>query len=146
VPIAEDDFWSLISLLDGRVDDDAVARLEDTLRVRGEAAVLGFADRLAVALHDLDRPAVFRQTYWDTAGGPPVPVSADAFLHARCAVAAGRATYEQVLADPATFSRAWDLDAELLLVAAPSACERLTGREWTHEEPVSYETVGHPYA
>ena len=68
-------------------------------------------------------------------------MSADAFLHLRCAVvAAGRATYEQVLADPSQLAGMWDAEeAEDLLFVAAAAWGRLTGENWEHETVVDFE-------
>lgn len=132
--MTEQEFWDLIATLGGSADEDGTAGLEDELSALDASAITAFADRFAAALVALDRPEIARQTYWELGSDTPVPPSADGFLYARAAVvAAGRATYEQVLADPTAFSREWDLDAEGLLYVASSAYEEATGQEWTHE-------------
>lgn len=139
-------FWELIRLLQGRVTDASLERLKRELATRPPSQIIGFADRLAEALHRLDRRELARQPVRHLDGGgashQPIPLSDDAFLYARCAVvAAGEEMYRRVDSDPASFAGAWDLhDAESLLYAAEEVYEEVTGEEWDHEEPVSYES------
>jgi hypothetical protein len=146
--VTGDEFWRLIDLLDGSVDDEAVERLEDALAGRDAAAIVAFADRLAEALFRLDLRVLADQPFSDLedpGGGADWGQSADAFLYARCAVvAAGRKVFDSVLREPSEFARPWDLGAEVLLGVAPNAYGQVTGREWDHEEPVSYESGSNP--
>jgi hypothetical protein len=133
----EDQFWSFIDLLGGSPGADSVSRLTDALRSGGKATAIGFAESLAAVLHELDREVLVRRTIrWaDAPDQDPIPLSDDTFLYLRCAVvAAGRATVDAVLADPAVLeSRLWD-DGEGLLHAAGEAA----GDEIDTE--LSYET------
>jgi hypothetical protein len=140
------DFWTLIDTLDGHAHNvDALVQALSTSR---PGRVLGFADTLARRLHALDRYDLFTQPVREPEQAlsvPTIPLSDDGFLYARCAsVAGGRARYEQVLSDPTAFAGTWDTDGEALLTAAPRAWQQLTGAEWEHEEPVSYETGTNP--
>lgn len=93
--------------------------------------VTGFAEQLSWALHRLDRKEYGQG------------LSGDAFLHTRCAVvAAGHATFESVLRDPAGFvpyaaSHIW---AESLRYTPDHAYERITGEEWDRDTRYSYES------
>lgn len=67
--------------------------------------------------------------------------SDDSFLYNRAAViAAGPGAYETVRSDPAKIVDYMEVDCESLLYVAQRAFERVTGSEWTHESPLSYET------
>ena len=117
----EAEFWSLIELLGGRVDDTGVSALTATLQAQGGKASRRFAERLAAVLYELDREVLAERTIrWaDSPDDPPIPLSDDSFPYLRCAVvAAGRSAVDAVLADPAVLeSRLWD-DGEALLYAA----------------------------
>ncbi len=128
----EAQFWSWIERLDGDADDeDSVADLTEELSRLPERDITDFEDHLARALHALDTPA-----HLEALGGFD-----DSFLYCRCAVvAAGRITYERVLAEPQDMADFADEDGEALLSVAPDAYERKTGMLWEHEPPVSYET------
>ena len=140
----EDEFWDLVSLLEGRADPDGVERLTAALAQRPPEEIEGFEDQLAEALHALDTRAHFTQPVRDAedgAVGEPLALSDDSFLYARAAVvAAGRDVYRRVAADPAAFAGTWDLGAEILLSVAEDAYEQATDLAWDHEPPVSYET------
>ena len=137
----EDEFWSLIDLLRGRVDDEGVARLTDALRRRGKPTARRFAERLSAVLYELDREALAERTVrWaDAPDHDPIPLSDDTFLYLRCAVvAAGRPTVDAVLADPAVLeSRLWE-DGEPLLYAADEAADEEI------DTALSYETGSNP--
>jgi hypothetical protein len=142
--VTDGEFWEMIRRLSGSADPEAVEGLTAVLARIDATAITGFADRLAEALHALDRRSLAEQPFRDTEApdGPVVSESADGFLYARCAVvAAGREMFERVLHDESAFARPWDLGAEGLLEVAPEAYERATGREWDHVEPVSYESA-----
>jgi hypothetical protein len=137
----QDEFWALIGGLHTADADVLVERLA----AMPVAAITGFADRLAEALHALDTPELADQPVWDVEQDPeadePLSPSDDAFLYTRCAVvASGRETYERVRAEPTALAGRWDLGREDLLYVAPRAYEQATGEEWDHESPVSYET------
>lgn len=139
-----DAFWQLIAVMDGRADEDAVQRLRTALEERGTRDARRFAERLARALHELDREVLFRQPVrfddeepgvLEDAEHEPIPLSDDSFLYLRAGIVAqGRSTYEQVLADPETLARGtWPECEELLYVA-----DEVVGDEI--DAKVSYET------
>lgn len=134
----EDEFWRFIAVPDRSTDADAVERLTAALRAGGRRKAVGFAERLAATLYELDREVSCHQPVrWfdEPADEPPIPLSDDSFLYLRAAVVAqGRAVLERVLADPAALlTRPWD-DGEALLYAAEDAA----GGEI--ETKFSYET------
>lgn len=118
-------------------------QLTDRLAEQSPADIVAFADHLAQVLHELDGPERAAQLVVDpTVDDEPMTMSDDLFLYARCAVvAAGRRTFDVVLADPAQMARTWPVfDGEHLLGVAPAAYELATGDPFDHEAPVSYET------
>ncbi|GAA4595847.1 hypothetical protein BJY16_001812 [Actinoplanes octamycinicus] len=127
----QDAFWRLIGTMGAEPDDEAIERLADELATRPASEIVAFADQLAFALHALDTRAHARAAR----------ARGDWFLYVRCAaVCAGRATYEQILAEPKKLRRFALRDAEPLLSVAPNAYERSAGAGWHHESPVSYES------
>ncbi len=123
-----EEFWELIGVR--RADEDFAALTSD-LAACDAATITAFEDRLTEALHALDTPAHAKAAR----------ARNDWFLYVRCAaVAAGRDTYELVLAHPATLRRFARREAELLLTVAPTAFERSTGRPWEHQTQLSYES------
>ncbi|WP_460433158.1 DUF4240 domain-containing protein [Angustibacter speluncae] len=141
----DDEFWGLIELLGGQAVD--IEPLVSALAKGPRRRIQRFDDALARALHALDLYALAVQPVQepDDATEAVTPLSDDGFLYARCAVvASGRRRYEQVLDDPNTFAGIWSTDGEALLDAAGEAWERLTGREWEHDPPVSVETGSNP--
>jgi hypothetical protein len=136
--MADDEFWQLIDLLEGRTDEDALARLTEALHARGRRSAVAFQERLARVLYDLDREELADQPVRyadDPADQDPLPLSDDGFLYLRAGIVArGRETYQAVLADPAVLaSGTWDECEDLLYVA-----EEVTGDDI--ETKVSYET------
>ncbi|MEU7907248.1 DUF4240 domain-containing protein [Actinoplanes sp. NPDC049118] len=130
--MTREEFWALIG---SRSGDDDFAALTDELATRDAATIIAFEDRLSEVLHALDTPAHAKAAR----------VHSDWFLYVRCAaVAAGRETYEAILARPAELRRFRRREAELLLAVASSAYERGTGRLWEHETALSYESGTNP--
>jgi hypothetical protein len=133
----EDEFWQFIEVLGGSADEDAVGRLADALRAAGKRKAIGFAERLAATLYELDRIELFRQPVrWADAPGEDIlPLSDDSFLYLRAGIVArGKDTVDAVLADPAVLQTAlWD-DGEALLYAADEAVDDEI------ETRLSYET------
>jgi len=141
--MGEQDFWSIIDLLDWdeEGDDDAVLQPAiEALSKRSVAEIQAFEDILSRKLHALDTKAHARNIGADAYVSEDKFFSADAFLYARCVVVAnGRELYETVLADPAKFPQ--DLEFEALLNLACAAYELKTGEECQgFETSVSYET------
>jgi len=143
--MAEKRFWQLIDTLPGRVSAAGAERLSARLAEAGGDAIQGFAERLALALYALDTEAHASQPVHDADESPGdrlIPLSADAFLHVRCAVvAAGRETYERVRNDPSKLAGTWEAEeAEDLLFVAANAWQQLTGEEWAYQTAVDFET------
>ncbi|GAA0501688.1 hypothetical protein Ade02nite_93610 [Paractinoplanes deccanensis] len=134
--IDEGEFWRLVKALGPERDD--FDRLVERLARRSEADIVGFEDRMAHLLWQLDTPA-----HCEAAGTP----SDDGFLYVRCAVvAAGRKAYDRVLRAPAALAEFEDDEAESLLSVAEDAYERKTGLLWEHDSPFDYETGGNAAA
>ncbi|WTX01058.1 DUF4240 domain-containing protein (plasmid) [Streptomycetaceae bacterium NBC_01309] len=142
--ITWDEFWSLISTLDGRAEQDRCARLSEALARRPVHEITGFGERLAEALYRLDREE-FGLLPVTGMGSPddPFPQSADVFLYSRCAVvAAGRHAYDSVADHPLRFApfTAPELDGEWLLYVAPRAHQQTTGRAWDQRTRFCFES------
>lgn len=137
-PMAEGEFWKLIEVMGGQADDDAVARLTESLVTRRRKDVLAFQERLARVLYDLDREVLALQPVRFTDDPPdsePIPLSDDVFLYLRAGIVArGYAAYQAVLAEPSLLaSGEWDECEALLYVA-----DEVLGEEI--DTKVSYET------
>ncbi|GHE24941.1 hypothetical protein GCM10018781_75740 [Kitasatospora indigofera] len=139
-----DDFWTLIDLLGDRCRCDYTTPLAEALAELPPARIVDFEERLAEALYRLDRREFGVLPVIDMSSpGKPFPQSDDSFLYSRCAVvAAGRAEYEAVLADPARFAphTATTLHGEDLLHLAEEAYEEVTGEEWDVVTAFDYES------
>jgi hypothetical protein len=120
--VDEDRFWQLV----GR------RRTVAALRRLDGPDILAFHDRLRTAVAALDTPAHRDQPVADVSGGTPRPLSDDGFQDARLAVvAAGRARWAEVVADPARLAGVWPLvRGEELGRAAADAYEAATGDPW----------------
>lgn len=133
----EDEFWQFIDILGGSADDDAVTRLTEALRGGGKRTAVGFAERLAATLYDLDREELFRQPVrWaDAPDEDAIPLSDDSFLYLRAGIVArGKDSVEAVLADPAVLqAELWDDGESLLYAAEEAAGDQIETR-------LSYET------
>ena len=137
-PLAEEDFWALIARMGGRADEKALGKLTEALRGRRRKDVVGFQERLARVLFDLDREALAEQPVRfrdDPPHEDPIPLSDDGFLYLRAGlVVMGRDTCQRVLSDPAVLSQGeWEECEELLYVA-----EEVLGDDV--DTKVSYET------
>ncbi|WP_163512408.1 DUF4240 domain-containing protein [Fodinicola acaciae] len=143
--MTEDEFWQLVGELGGRVAEPAFDRLTARLAAGPVTEIVAFGERLDQVLRRLDLPELWSQQVWDSEDDrsePAPPLNADGFLDARAAVVcAGRATYEQVLADPARFGGVWDFAAEMLLYVPVEAYESATGERWPHPLPGSDNRV-----
>lgn len=136
--MVEDDFWSLITHMQGQTDEDAIGRLTAALERRPAKEAAAFQERLARVLYELDREVLADQPVrflGDPPDEDPIPLSDDSFLYLRAGiVVAGRAAYERVLADPTVLATGeWDECEDLLYVA-----EEVFGDDI--ETSVSYET------
>jgi Protein of unknown function (DUF4240) len=149
-------FWGLVGVLRGSVDEAAIARLIAEVAEYPPAEIESFDDRLHEAVHALDGPAWFDQPVTDPAmtaadlqaflaelesGGGDDALRSDGFLFARAAVvAAGRKTYEEVLADPRLFAGDRDSRAQRLLFVAQRAYEQRQDDHYDHVPPVDAAT------
>jgi len=151
-----DQFWALIGVLDGSVDEPSIARLIADLAEHSPSEIEAFDDRLHEAVHALDGPAWFEQPVTDPgltsadlqtllaeleAGGGDDALRADGFLFARAAVvAAGRRAYEEVLAQPGLLAGPRDSGAQRLLFVAQRAYEQREADHYGHVPPVDAGT------
>ncbi|MBK9338599.1 MAG: DUF4240 domain-containing protein [Lewinellaceae bacterium] len=141
VPMNEEQFWSIIALLDWtkKGNDDAV--IEPAVRALSslpEAAILTFYDLLSEKLHLLDGRTYAEHSVSESAG-----ISSDLFLYARCCVVAnGRDFYESVWSDPSQFPK--DLFFEALLDIPERAWFRKTGNPMEHLPKYIFETGFNP--
>ncbi|MFJ4096123.1 DUF4240 domain-containing protein [Kitasatospora sp. NPDC089913] len=142
-------FWQLIDLIGGEPAvavcatlDEGCERLGEVLAAGPVEEILGYGERLAEALYRLDREEYGTQRAADPdLPGAPVPLSDDGFLYARAAVvAAGRAAYDRVLADPELFAAHSFRSGEALLYVHEEAYEAATGEEWDHDTRYDYES------
>lgn len=137
-------FWDQIAKLDWRDEDDDDAVVEPVVRALAllpDAEIGSFQEILAQKLYDLDGRAWAHESGDQIWLGEPDRLSVDGFLYARSAVVArGRATYDQVRADPTEMPK--NASFEALLYVAATAYERKTGLEWEDldDTEVSYET------
>ena len=141
--MTEQEFWSIIDLLDWdeEGDDDAVLQpAVEALSRRPAAEIQAFEDILSRKLHALDTKVHAQNIGTDAYISEDEFFSADNFLYARCVVVAnGQELYETVLSDPARFPR--DLEFEAILSLAYAAYELKTSEECPgFETSVSYET------
>ncbi len=135
-PLDEGAFWSLIDLLQGRTDEDALERLRAGIGSKRQA--IAFQERLALVLFDLDREALAEQrVHFDDMepDDAPMPLSDDTFLYLRAGIVArGRDTVAAVIADPSLLAQgSWPDFEDLLYVAEEVADDEI-------ETAVSYET------
>lgn len=147
----EDEFWRIIALAGASADDEDLHRISLHLRSLDADRILGFQDRLAEVLFRMDLHEVAKQKWRDVSELPWLPrtpgISADGFLYARCsAVLEGPQMVAAIVAEPRTFRRRWDVDAEGLLNVGVDAWEAATGLpyDYDREAPYSYETGSNP--
>ncbi len=134
--LSDDEFWSLIDLLDWqqKTDDAITAPLVQALAALPVSKIFGFQERLAEKLHALDQEILARQ-YPDY----PIRFSVDGFLYDRlCVVANGRKSYEAVINDPSLMPTT--VSFEPLLYVADTAYRQKTGHAMDYLPTVSYET------
>jgi hypothetical protein len=132
----EEDFWSIISLIDLDAEGGPELALKSAVSALSEhpvSHIFLFEDFLAQKLFQLDTKAHAQAAY------PEGRISVDGFLYVRAAViASGKTRFEAVLATPALMPA--DEDFEELLSLAALAFELKTGTEFDYLPPVSYET------
>lgn len=127
-PMADDEFWSCIALLDwGSEDaDDVVEPLVAHLASLSPERIAAFDATLCIKLFELDHEDLAR-AIGDAAFGGPM-FSPDHFLDVRCAVVAnGRAYHERVVSRAAPMPD--EVEFEELASVAHRAYERATNDE-----------------
>lgn len=142
-----DRLWSVLDSAGAAPDSQAaqvLAAAHSILVRAGKKVTTEFTTGMHVALFELDREDLYRRPIRDRGedpSAPPIPLSADTFLYARCAViTAGRDTFDRVLSEPAAFEAVWDLDAEALLELPSAALDELGTETETPPGLPSYET------
>ena len=139
--MSEEDFWSIIALLDWKQqgnDKKVLAPAVKALATKSKVAICQFEERLAFLLYQLDTKAHARHS---TASGDLDSnyLSADGFLYARCVVVVnGKKFYESVLKNPRKMPK--EMEFESLLSLARSAYEKKTGEELDYSTGCSYES------
>lgn len=140
--VDEDRFWAIIERLDWSREgnDDAVIQPAIAALARWqEKDILGFDERLAYFLYNLDTRMHGERVREAPIGDEIGYLSADGFLYARCAVVAnGREFYNLVLKSPSEMPS--DLEFEALLSLAPTAYEKKTGQELDQSTGCSFES------
>lgn len=139
-PLDDPVFWRLIESLPNRLrDGDVTPLVESLVRLSGKR-ILGFAESLARKLGALDQPELLQASQSDSV----IPMSADVFLYARCAVvASGREAFDRVLGEGKIVESEWPVEyGEHMLMAVAEAYTEKTGEDYEYEPSVSYETGG----
>ncbi|MYW03286.1 DUF4240 domain-containing protein [Streptomyces sp. SID3343] len=143
-------FWQLVEVFGGEADtetckrfEEACARLTEILSREPVGQIIGFGERLAEALHRLDRAdfGTLPVLGMERPDGSPFPQSDDSFLYSRAAVvAAGRQAYESVFGHPERFVPFTALQCEELLYVHEEAFEQVAGTEWDRLTLYDYES------
>jgi hypothetical protein len=144
--MTEEEFWSIIHLLDWKLqgdDEKVLAPAIKALAAKSKTEICRFAERFAFLLHQLDTKAHASNIGEDSYDPESDYVSADGFLYARCVVVAnGRDFYEAVLRDPRRMPK--DMEFESLLGLASAAYELKTGEDFDYSTGCSYESFSNP--
>ena len=140
--IGEDEFWSIIAMLDWKHEGNDAEVLAPAIRglaAKSTTDIRRFEERLSYLLYQLDTKAHASNSGELICDPESGDVSADGFLYARCVVVAnGREFYEAVLKDPTSMPK--DVEFESLLGLARDAYESKTGRDLDYSPGCSYET------
>ena len=140
--MSEDEFWSIIALLDWKHqgnDKKVLAPAINALASKSKTAICHFEERFAFLLYQLDTRAHASNTGEDSYDPKSDYISADGFLYARCVVVAnGREFYEVVLKDPSKMPK--DMEFESMLGLASGAYEVKTGEDFEYSTGCSYES------
>jgi len=140
--MSEEEFWSIIELLDWKHqgnDKEVLAPAIKALAAKSKTDICRFEERFAYLLYQLDTKAHASNIGADSYDPESDSVSADGFLYARCVVVAnGREFYEAVLKDPTKMPK--DMEFESLLQLASGAYELKTGEDFEYSTGCSYES------
>ena len=140
--MSEEEFWSIIDLLDWKHqgnDKKVLAPAINALAAKTKAEICRFEERFAYLLYQLDTKAHASNIGEDACDPESDYVSADGFLYARCVVVAnGREFYAKVLKDPTEMPK--DMEFESLLGLASGAYELKTGEDFEYSTGCNYES------
>lgn len=118
--MGDEEFWALIGVLGGTIDDESSGELLAALEQLSRKALIQFNDTLAQRLHELDHP---ENTVRSSIGGDSM-VSADASLYYRCEIiAAGRDAFLDRIARPGPGGEDAGGSGEALLELVDAASE-----------------------
>lgn len=145
--LTEEQFWSLIEMLDWSKEGDSSAVIEPAVEQLSKSPlrnIYEFQDLLSEKLYRLDTRHHAENTgenaYVETDGNNSF-FSTDEFLYARCCVVAnGREAYEKVLQNPELMPK--NLAFEALLRIARLAYQRKTGQHFRYVPAFNIETYG----
>lgn len=144
--IDEDEFWSIIELLDWQHEGDderVLMPAVNALAKKSKLKICRFEERLAWLLYQLDTKDHASNIGEFSYDKETDYISADGFLYARCAVIAnGKAVYDAALKSPKKMLQ--DLEFESLLSLPRDAYEMRTGEEFNYSTGCSYETFSNP--
>ena len=135
---SEDQFWSIIDLLDWQKKQRAEIMVPavSALSKMPVSSIYLFQDMLSEKLYQLDtrrHADAYLQKQEDG------DLSMDDFLYVRCAVVAeGKVYYAEILANPSAMPA--DIDFEHLFSLAGDAYKLKTGREFVYSPLFNYET------
>lgn len=144
--LSEEEFWSIISLLDWEAEDNSsiIEPAVKELSAFSIAQIYAFQEQLAQKIYQLDT-LVHAQHIGKAAYSNERHFSVDNFLYARaCVVAHGKAIFEEVLENPHEMPK--DLTFEPLLRLASDAYERKTKLKFLYLPSVSIETYSNQAA
>jgi hypothetical protein len=144
--MSEDEFWSIIALLDWNHqgnDKKVLAPAIKALASKSKSAICQFEERFAFLLYQLDTRVHASNTGEDPYDPKSDHISADGFLYARCVVVAnGREFYNAVLKNPCKMPK--DMEFESLLGLASGAYAVKTGEDFEYSTGCSYESFSNP--
>jgi len=141
-------FWKIIESIDWeKAGDDAVViqPAVDALAQLSVEDICAFAEILAEKLYMLDGEAYAKEIGSDAFAGQKGDFAQNWFLYVRCcAVANGKETFDQILADPKEMPK--DIEFQALLSIAPKAYKKKTGQRFNYSTRLSYETFSNKEA
>jgi hypothetical protein len=127
----DDEFWSMIDLLGGSLDEDGVAHLSTVLQGMPHPEIVCFNDTLAARLHELDHPGNAVRF----GAGENAIVSGDASLYYRCEIIArGRKSFMDHVNRPRVDNDQAGAEGEALLgIAHDAAVHKLPAPDYPIE-------------
>lgn len=141
-PLGDNDFWTILDLLDWKNSGDDGSVIEPAVEFLSKMSVVeikGFAESLAEKLYALDGPAYASEIGSDSYNGAKGEFSKNWFLYVRCCVVAnGKDFYQEVMLKPEHMPK--DMEFQTLLSVASKAYKRKTGQRFAYETKYNYET------